>query len=212
MSQISTLGSGAGVQTIVNLQYTPAYVYLGTVQTVPPLQNFSVSIAGRQTININNSGLITAFSQWLMQSRGTGVGYMLKVANGNLPNQETQLRFTNDGVTTPDIFAYSDAKGTNAIFASTSSINASANNLITDFDGLFIDPTNFQDAEFTFSNGFTDRFTATDIASYFLQTNQSDANGLLSTILAVNNVGRQIESVRIYANSSGNVEYLLANI
>lgn len=214
MSQIGTLTTGAGIQTIINLQYAPQMVYLGSVSTIQALQNFSVSIAGKETINLNGNVLINAFAQWLMEADvGNGiVGFALKVANGNIPNQQTQLRFTNNGVTTPNIFQYSDQIGTDAVFASTSSVNANANQLVTDFSALFIDTTNFQNADIQFANGFSDRFEATDIASYFTQTNQADASGLLSTALVINNLGGQVAGVRIFATGGGNCEYAVASV
>jgi len=211
MGRIGTLVTGAGIQTIINLQYAPQMLYLGDTFTSQPLENLSVSIAGKETININGNLFINSFAEWLMEivGGGTTIGVVLKIADGQLVNQQTQLRLTNNGVLTPDIFAYSDAIGSGTVAAATSSINANANQIVTDFDFIAIDPTNFQNADVTFSNGYSERFEAEDLQSYFAQTNQS-LQGALSGQLVINNIGRAVTSIRMFATGGGNLGYITA--
>lgn len=221
MAFLGNLTAGVGVQTVINIQYTPQIVHFGAGITSLPLSNFSVSVAGEEVININGNLLINAFAKWLYEMIGfdtgavTPVAYIalgLKVADGNLPNQQTQLRFTNNAAVPVPIYEYSDAIGSNVVSVSTSSINANANDLITNFDGLFIDPSNFDNAEVTFSNGFTNRFLFDDLVNYFTQTNQSDFTGTLEGQIAVNNISNSIAAIRLYAAGTGQLDYCKAII
>jgi hypothetical protein len=215
MSQIATMTTGAGVVTTVNLQYCPAYVTIGTPGTPLPLQGFSVSVAGKETINVTVTDFIRAFSLWLVESPNQDAAILmsvLKLANGNLPNQQTQLRFTNDGVTTPAVFAFSESIGDDVVIGATSSVNANANQLVTDFDFLAIDETNFDNADVTFRSGFTDRFTASELRNFLAMSGQTGSTGRLSGTLAVNNITRSIVSIRLFATAGGNMPYFTAKI
>lgn len=227
---MALIGTIQGGTNVINLDYTPQYIAFGAVPSgtggfLPNITNFSVSVAGREIININNPNFVTAYGYWLMTiptigtgSLPTGAEYtnqVLFVSNGNLPNQQTQIRITTDLVAPEqaDVYGFSTEFGSDVVLGATNSINANANALVSDFDLLLFDSTNFQSADITFVNGFNDRYELADIANLLCLSGQFNAQGFLvynpvslTAIYALNNLSlynERIASVRLYASGGG---------
>jgi len=207
MSQLGTLLTGAGVQTTFAGQaQCESYIVIGDVDTANPLRGLSVEIDGSPFININASlPLMSAFMQWQMQSIGATVGFMLKISTGMIA-KNTTYRFTNNGVTTPNIFVYSDAQDGVPILATTKGINASSFEDFSKFSALFLTlPASISSVEIVFEDGHKATMTIEEVDALFAFKNQSEANGRLTAVSLIDNTDQSIRSVRVFASVAATV-------
>jgi len=199
MSQIGTLLTGAGVVTVIAGQsQADQYILIGDADTAPPITAFTVEIDGTPIINIQASqAIIQAFSQWQMETCGTNVGYLLKIATGQIEGNTT-YRFTNAGATTPGIFVFSESKNGAPIVATTMSINASSYQPFERFSALFLGtPANVTSLEFAFSDGTKSTMTVAEAAALFNIYNQASTDGYLSAVCVIDNTRQNITSVKV---------------
>ena len=216
MSQISTLITGAGVVTPVNLQFVPARILVGTTDTDLPITAVNWSIGGKLVGNIGAQNLAQAFSKFHMGGllgADVKVSQILMIADGYIPNQQFQINFTNAGVTTPAIYDVSDEfyQG-NVSYVSPSVILDGANQGFSDFIALQFLPTNVSKVDITFMNPatrrtFTNTFTIAELEAYFASENITDADGLYAGILTIDATrafaGRNYpKSCRVYASGA----------
>jgi hypothetical protein len=207
MAQIGTLVTGAGVTTIIAGQsQCEAMIVIGSVATAMPLQGLQVEIDGVPFININNQpALLAAFSKWCSQFVSTLVGVLLKVATGRIP-RNTTYRFTNNGATVPNIFAFSDQENGVPILVGTKQINASSYEDFSKFSALFIGtPANLASAEIVFSNGCKSTMTFAELDALFTMKNQSEANGELLAVTVIDNRDQSIQSVRLNCSAANTI-------
>jgi len=212
MSQLGTLITGAGVQTTFAGQaQCEQYIVIGDVDTANPLRGFSVEIDGQPFINIQASlPLMSAFLQWQMESIGATVGFMLKLATGMIA-KSTTYRFTNNGVTTPDIFVFSEAQDGIPILATTKGINVSSFEDFTKFSALFLTlPASISSVEIVFNGedgkpGHKATMTIEEVDALFAFNNQSEANGRLTAVSIIDNSEQNIKSVRVFASVAATV-------
>jgi len=212
MSQLGTLITGAGVQTTFAGQaQCEQYIVIGDVDTANPLRGFSVEIDGAPFINIQATlPLMSAFMQWQMESIGATVGFMLKIATGMIA-KNTTYRFTNNGVTTPNIFAFSEAQDGIPILATTKGINASSFEDFSKFSALFLTlPASISSVEIVFNDeegntGHKATMTIEEVDALFALDNQSEANGRLTAVSIIDNSDQNIKSVRVFASVAATV-------
>jgi len=205
MSQLGTLITGAGVQTTFAGQaQCEQFVLIGDVDTAFPLRGLSIEIDGTPYINIQNSlPLMTAFAQWQMENSVAIIPFLLKLGTGMIA-KSTTYRFTNDGATTPDIFVYSEAQDGIPVIATTKGINASSYEDFSKFSALFVTvPADVTSIEIVFEDGYKATMTAAEAASLFAFKYGSEANGLLTAVLVIDNTDRSIKTVRIFADPTG---------
>jgi len=201
MSLLGPLLTGAGVQTTFSGQaQCEQFVLIGDVDTANPLRGVSIEIDGNPFININASlPLMSAFMQWQNESIGATVGFLLKITTGVIA-KNTTYRFTNNGVTTPNIFVYSEAPDGIPILATTKGINASSYEDFRKFSALFLTlPASLDRAEIVFNSGHVASMGIEAIDSYFALNNQSEANGRLTAVSVIDNTEGNIKSVRVFA-------------
>jgi len=205
MSLLGVLVTGAGVQTTFPGQaQCEQYILLGDVDTAFMLRGLSVEIDGSPFINIQNSlPLMSAFAQWQMENVAGAPGFLLKVATGSIQTNTT-YRFTNDGVTTPNIFVFSDAQEGVPVIATTKGINASSFEDFNKFSALFITvPADITSLEIVWQDGWKSTIGIEEAAAYFSMSNQTDANGLLTAVLVIDNTEQNVKSVRVFADPTG---------
>jgi len=205
MSLLGALTTGAGVQTTFPGQaQCESYILIGDVDTAFMLRGLSIEIDGSPFINIANSlPLMSAFAQWQQENVAGAPGFLLKVATGMIPTNTT-YRFTNDGATTPNIFVFSDAAGGVPIIATTKGINASSYEDFNKFSALFITvPADITSLEVVWADDHKSTIGIEEAAAYFSMSNQTDANGLLTAVLVLDNTEQNIKSVRIFADPTG---------
>lgn len=203
-SLLGVLVTGAGVQTtLAGQSQCQQYLLIGDVDTAMPLRGLTIEIDGNTFLNIQNSQpLMAAFAKWQMEVAGAVVGILLKVATGQIKGNTTYT-FTNDGVTTPNIYAYSDAPAGIPLMAATMSINANSFQDFSKFSALFIaNPADLDYAEVVFNNGHKASMDAVELDSYFAFTNQSEANGRLAAVTVIDNTNQGVKTVRLYAGAN----------
>lgn len=204
MALIKTLTTGVGVVTTVNVDNgVPQFLQVGNTDTPLPLSKFEVSVSGRSTINISVQALIQAFSQYLMESLAGAdvkVGQCLIISNGFLAGKNAQVKLTNAGATTPNIYVNSIKRGDAPVLAGQDVINDLAFENFDDFTALIFDGTNLDYADILFQDGHKDKFTQPELAGMFARNHQCDADGLLSGMTVIDNKAGNIESAELYAN------------
>lgn len=207
MSQIATLTTGAGVVTTVSgLANAEQYIVLGDFDTAMPLSGLNVEIDGEATINIVGSQpLMSAFAKFMSQFTATLVGLVLKIATGTIL-KKTTYRFTNNGATTPAIFAFAERGngGGKPVRAISDGINALSNLTYRGFKCLMITPAaNLGNLDFVFSDGTAETYTAVEADALFGIRNQTDANGRLDPVVTtIDNRDGSIASVRVNATTA----------
>lgn len=205
MSQITTLVTGAGVvTTVTGLANAEEYIVIGDVDTAMPLSAINVEIDGEATINIVGSQpLVSAFAKFMSQFTATLVGLVIKVATGQIMKKCT-YRFTNNGATTPAIFAFSDSGGGRPVRAISDGINALSNLTYKNFTALMITPAaNAGNLDFVFKDGTAQTLTVIEADALFSLKNQTDANGRLDPVVTtIDNRDGSIASVRVNATTA----------
>lgn len=206
MAQISTLLTGAGVQTNITGQaQCEGFLVIGDVDTTNPLQGIIVEIDGVTFINIQAAALIAAFAKWGTKFVNTIVGLVFPLATGRV-NGRTNIRLTNSGATTPAIFNFSDAPNGVPIMATTVSINALSYQDFQNFSALMIQtPANVNNIEITFSNGHKDTLTIAEVDALLALKIATEGDGRLGGVSVIDNSDQTIRNVRINATTAVNV-------
>lgn len=207
MAQIGTLVTGAGVQTVIAGQsQCEAVIVIGSVSTANPLQGLQVEIDGTTFININNQAtLISAYAKWMAQFVSTLVGVVFKIATGRIP-RNTTYRLTNNGATTPAIYAFSDNSSGVPFLVGTKQINASSYEDFSKFSALFIGtPANLSTAEMIFKDGTKSTMTFQELDALFSSKCQAEANGELLGVTVIDNRDQSITSVRLNCSAANTI-------
>lgn len=205
MSKLTTLITAAGVVTQANANYCDQYIMIGDIDTACPIKGLNVEVGGKAVINIQESQpLCSAFSKWLSGFCATLVGLCFKVATGRI-NKATTIRFVNNGVTTPDIFTFSEAGNGKPIQAISEGINALGNQTFEKFSALMITPSaNLGNLDFIFNDGSLPvTMTAAEADALFAMNNPTEANGRLDAVVTtIDNTSGKIKSVRVNATTA----------
>jgi len=215
MAQLGTLTTGAGVVTVIAGQsQCEALLVLGSVATANPLQGLQVEIDGTPYFNVTNQpALLSAFFKWMAAFVSTLSGVVLKVASGAIP-KPTTYRLTNNGATTPAIFAFSDNDNGVPILVGTQQINASSYGDFEKFSALFIGtPANVSSAEIVFNSGRKATLTQVEVDALFVMkpyVPATEANGQLLGVSVIDNRDKSIKSVRLYCSAANTI--LIAKI
>lgn len=212
MAQIGTLNSGAGVvTTFAGLSQLDEFIVVGDVDTANPLQGVQIEVNGVTLINITVAALITSYMKWLMETVGSVVGLMLKVATGRIKGNTT-IRLTNAGTTTPAIYAFSDNDNGLPFMVSTEVILQNAYSDFSDFTSLHVSaPANIQQAVVTFKDGFQTIMAMPELCAYFALSNQSEADGQLGGVVCVDNSAGNIQNIRLFATGA-NLNVLVVKV
>jgi prepilin-type processing-associated H-X9-DG protein len=219
MSQVSTLVTGAGIDTIINLPYVPEVLLIGESDTDLPIQGLSIQVGGKDYQNIQSQALIQAFSKWKMEGMlgaDVKIAQRIPISNGFIAGQNCQIRLTNAGATTPAIYAYSQGKGDDVLEAGTLTVQAQTSQVFPQFMALFFDPANLDYANITFLDGHQDKFTAAELRAMFAEMNETDADGELAGLICIDNTAEDdegegyIASAELWTTNGGTCTVLVA--
>jgi len=225
MSQIGTLGAGAGIPTnIVGQSKCDMFLLIGDIDTANPLQGLTVEIEGVAFFTVANAAtLLTAYAKWQQELTGSTVGVLFKLATGAI-YKNTTYRLINAGATTPSIFAYSEAPDGVPFYVSTVTINQLSSQIFERFSALFLQtPANVQSVEIEFyvdefipgierEETYRETLTIGEVDSYFSLFNQSETDGRLGGVSVVDNTRQNIRSVKINTNNVGALTVLQAKL
>lgn len=212
MAQIGTLTTGAAVTTVIQGQsQCEQFILVGSVSTANPLQGLQVEIDGTTYFNVvNQPALLSAYAKWLSQFVSTLMGVVFKIATGCIP-KNTTFRLTNNGATTPAIFAWSDNDAGIPFVVATKTINASSYEDFEKFSALFIGtPANLSSAEIVYASGRKSTLTAVEVDAQFAMKSVTEANGQLLAISVIDNTDQSIVSVRLNCSAANTI--LIAKI
>lgn len=216
MAQIGVLTTGAAVATVIaGMSQCEQILLLGSVSTANPLQGLQVEIDGIPFININNQpALLSAYAKWQTQFVSTLVGVVFPIATGRI-QKNTTYRLTNNGATTPIIYATSFREQGVPFLVATKTVNASSYEDFERFSALFIGtPANLASAEVVFNMrdregnvvGFCkSTMTFQELDAMFALQNSTEANGELLAVTVIDNRDQKIASVRLNCSAANTV-------
>lgn len=207
MGLITTLITGAGVVTTSGQAQCESMIVVGDVDTANALQGLSVEVDGAPFFNIpsSNSALIGAYAKWMVNGVGTVVGLVFKIATGRIP-RATTYRFTNNGATTPAVYAFSDADNGVPVVCATKGINASSYDDFSKFSALFIGtPANLTNADVLFTNGYRVTMTMQELEAWFSMKNQAETNGDLNAVTVIDNRDGSVAAMRLYCSGANTI-------
>lgn len=206
MASIGTLTTGAGVTTIINQKACDASIVFGDIATTFPLSGVQIDVDGQSVFNvIGQATLLTAYSKWLNLFSGTIIPFILKVATGRIL-RDCVYRFTNAGVTTPTIYAFSDNDNGIPFTVGTSQINASSSQDFGKFSAVFIGtPANVTTVEVVFTNGKTQTMAIQEVDALFASKRESDASGRLGGVSVIDNTDQSIRQIRINCSAANTI-------
>ena len=223
MSQIGTLAAGVGTETVLNLQFLPEFIFVNNIAG-GRLQNVSWNVAGKELVNIAGTAPIDAFAQYKQNVRtaGPSIVSILTTGEGYLPNQQFQLRLTNNNAAAAAIYAFSRRMGNGRVItASQVVVLDGANQRFSNFLTLQFLSTNVSRVDLTFKNAktgasFADSYTVEDLKALLALDNPT-VDGNYGTLLTLDNtnllarMGMYIESAVIYV-SGANTSVTVAGV
>jgi len=225
MSQIGTMTTGAGVVTSLNLAFCPQYLiidnsYTGTFD----LTNIDVSINGQSTVSLIGADDIDAVAQIRSNASQTdssvtgdaGLIMALELANGQI-NAPTLIRLTNEGANTNQIFGVSSAVGSAPYRYSQFTVNATSNQLFSEFDSVLINssPTNIDSIEIQWVDGFKERYSPLELPVLWRSLYGAQVQSKFSTagdISFINNEDGNISNITVYTNANGSATCTIGRI
>jgi hypothetical protein len=171
--KIGTLTTGAGVETIIKLNYVPQYLYFVAATA---LTNVRVSVAGSGIIADLDSDGIKGVSG-IRRFGAVANSYLIPLSDGLIPNKVTEIVIVNSASQTPDIYGFSLSTGTSFIVSQRQTVLASSGATFQKFAHLAINASDDTD-EITvgFQDGTQQRFAATELKGWYtLYSNETDS-------------------------------------
>lgn len=203
MSQIGTMLTGAGVVTVIAGQsQCESMLVIGDVDDTFALQGVQVEIDGVPFLNIANQAvLLAAYAKWMGLASGGAATYalpsILKLATGRI-NRNTTYRLTNNGATTPNVYAYSDASNGVPLLVGVKQVNATSYEDFVKFSALLLSvPANINNCEIVFADGTRSTMTIFEVQALFAMKYPSEATGMIGGVLVIDNRDQSIQSVRV---------------
>lgn len=186
--KIGTLTTGAGVETIISLNYVPQYLYF-IASTVP--QSIRVSVAGDGTTLDLDASAIAGVSG-IRRYGAVANSYLIPVANGLISGKVTTITIVNGASITPDIYGFSLAQGDTYIVSQRQTVLASSGATLQKFAHLSIaSAVDTDEITIGFQDGTVQKFAATELKGvYTLYSNETDS-------FTIDNVEGNIVYVRI---------------
>lgn len=205
MSQLTTLITGAAVTTNVTGQaQLESTITIGTIATAMPLQGLVIEVDGVVFISIvNQPAIMAAYAKWTKQANASGsiVSIALQVATGKI-YKTTNYRFTNNGATTPNVYAFSTNQQGVPFLVGSKGVNATSYEDFQNFSALFIGtPANISSCEITFNNGSRATLATQEIDTLFGIQFPSEA-GELAAVSVIDNRDQSIFNVRLYIQTA----------
>ena len=186
--KIGTLTTGAAVQTTINLNYVPQYLYyVATTQ----LTGIKVTVEGDGTILDLDADGLSAVSG-IRRFGAVADSYLIPLADGLVKNKVTEIVFTNSAAQTPDVYAFSLQNARAYITSFRQLVLANSQQDVMDFAYLGIKSGTANDIyQVEFANGLVQRFNLTEFKGWVtLYSNEVDAD-------VIDNVEQNIRTVQV---------------
>jgi hypothetical protein len=208
----------ASASAVFNLDFLPEKLLVEEAgNSTQALTNFSVVTSGVQLMSITSVTRLTALAKFdsgailqdpLSGNTSTTSSY-LRLATGRI-NKATTITGTNGLPADRPAYAASTNISNVARRAVEQSINPSANATFDNFEALIFDPTNILRAQITFSNGFSDEYSVSEIRALYSNYHISDANSTLEGLLCIDadSGAGQISQVVLFNGSGGSTVVL----
>lgn len=212
MAQIGSFPASSSA--VFNLDFLPEYFLVSNpANDTQKIDNLSVVTSGVQLMSITSVDRITALAKFdsgaILEADETPgtinsqTSSYLKLAVGRI-NKATTITGNNPVASVLAVYAASTNISNIARRAVEQSINASANATFDNFEALFFSPTNVLRAQITFSNGFSDEYTPTELRALYSKYHVSDRNGTLDDLICIDSdSGAGLISQVVLFNGSG---------
>jgi hypothetical protein len=218
MTKIGTLITAAdAVTTFAARDHCDQFIMFGDVDTAVPIKGIQVEHNGVAKINLTGSQpLCAAVAKYMNQIADAPngvIGTVFKIATGRVEGTTT-YKFTNNGVTTPDIYAWSNARLTMGkmpaiLSLATEGIQPASYLDFKNFTALFITASaNVGSLDMDFMDGHKESgLTVLEVDGMFPMNSPAEANGRLDAVVTtIDNrpiLGNAIQRVRITVPSGG---------
>jgi len=215
---IGALITGAAVvTTFAARDHLDQFLLLGDIDTAIPISGLQVEFGGRAKINLTGSQpLVSAFAKYMNQIADAPngiIGTVIKIATGRVEGTTT-YKFTNNGVTTPNIFAWSQSRQTNGqvpaiLDLATVGIQAGSYEDFEQFSALFITSSaNVGSIDIDYEDGHKESgLTVIEVDAMLAMNQSTEANGRLDAVVTtIDNrpvLGNPITRVRVYVPVGG---------
>lgn len=223
MSKIGSLTLGVGVETVFNLQFVPEFLMVTDVAG-GEVSDASWNVGGKELVNISGLTFVEAFAEFKQNVLATAgaLGNIFTLGDGYLPNQQFQLRLTNNNAAAQDVFAFSRKRGSGRVItASQVVVLDGANQRFQNFMSLAFAAANVSRVDLTFKNAktgetFSDSYTVEELAGLLSLDNPTLA-GTYGTLLTIDNtnlvnkLGVYVENAVVYA-SGANVTVMTSGL
>lgn len=202
---IGQLSTGAGVPTTFNESFVPQFILVGTVDEDVPVRKLEISIGGSDFQNVNSLAEVRSLSKLQMQGMlgaDVKIAQLFKIADGFIPGQNIQVRLTNNGVSTPNVYFFSQKNGSRPVSAGQETIQALSSRAFGGFSQLIFDATNLDYAQIEFNDGYSGKFETPELHARFAMMATTDADAQLAALTVIENIG-DISSVTLYTTNGG---------
>lgn len=168
---IGTLTTGADVQTIINLNYCPQYLYyIAATQLTGLLADVSGDgvVCNLDADGLNELGVMKRLG-------GVANSYVITLADGLVPNKVTTLTFTNSAAQTPIIYGFNGAPGSHYFVSQKNLVLANSSLDFANFMRMgIVSPTVNDIITITYRNGIVQKLTAAELLAIIsFQENQN---------------------------------------
>jgi hypothetical protein len=216
MSKIGALLPSAAVT--FDLSYCPQFLQIGSVVDNSSFLGLTITARGQTLIQLTNATQIDTLMKIEMSPLVAGANStlpkQLMIADGRIEGAST-ITLNQSSANTSDVFqhslGFSEARLARRI--AVSPVNAEGNNSFAQFDVLFFDPTNFDRAQVTYENGFSEELKADELAAIYAANRPTETNGLVNGNVVIEGYraanGFKIEEVNLYANNGGNLNVVV---
>ena len=210
MSLIATIP--ASTKQTINIQNLYEFIVLGEVNSAFSA-DIEVDVKGTNRIRAKSPQIKTlnAIGCAGVLTAGLVAQNLVHVANGGQGNEQVQLTIDNKAITALKIYGFSTSNNNGTVVkVQESSIVANSSETYTGFEALIFDQTNVADVQITFADGWSDRLTKTELRSLLAKLNPAiqDLNLIAGNNLVIDNRLDYVQSIRIYASSSGSIPVL----
>ena len=219
---MATIGNLANAASeTFNLSYLPQFLQIGDPDNADTLSSMTVTARGKTLIQLSDSAQIRAIMQTetevIAAGANTELGSRLMLADGRIEGQST-VTILNGGATTTAVYENSlglSGDGMARKIAVTP-IVANGQTRFSGFDLLLFLPTNFDRAQVTYMNGYTEELSAAELQALYLSQFPAEASGLINGFIAVaglrgETAATQVATINLFAGSGGNCDVVVSN-